>query len=188
MAAATIETPAARSECHSGPLSLRTFRESDQAATVELLRTGLLVGHIDPLDAAVELARTECEYLARSKDHFWVAEVNQSVVGTVAVAVDRLGVAYVRRLRVSPACQADSRIANALVRRASDHARENGCLKLIFYTPVNGVRAIEFLRHLGFMFSANRKVTGLSVLEFYFDLYAAPLGETMDLSGPWSLA
>jgi N-acetylglutamate synthase-like GNAT family acetyltransferase len=184
---AQIAPGAAQFERGDGRLVFRSFRESDQAATLELLQTGLLVGHVDPLDAAMELAGTEGEYLARSKDHFWVAEVNQTVIGTVAVAVDRFGVAHVRRLRVSPEWQADSRVAASLVRQAVDHACENGCLKLLFYTPVNGVRAIEFLRRLGFVFSANRKLAGVPVLEFYFDLYAAPVVETLDQTGNWSL-
>lgn len=116
-------------------LVIRSFRESDQSATTELLRTGLLVGHIDPIEAATELARTERKYLAESNDHTWVAEMNQSVVGMVAVAQDHHGIAHLRRLRVSPQWQADSRIAVSLVQHAADHARENGCLKLIFYTP-----------------------------------------------------
>jgi N-acetylglutamate synthase-like GNAT family acetyltransferase len=156
-----------------GDLVLRSFRESDQSDALELLHTGLLAGHIDPLDAAAELACTEGEYLSRSKDHFWVAEVNASVIGTIAVAVDRLGVAHVRRLRVAPAWQADARIAASLVRLAAAHAREHNCMELICYAPVNGIAATEFLRHLGFRFSTNRTIAGFSVLEYYNNLHEA---------------
>jgi N-acetylglutamate synthase-like GNAT family acetyltransferase len=111
MSTAQFANGAAQLICNGDRLVLRRFTESDQSAALDLLHTGLLAGHIDPIDAAAELSETEQEYRFRTKDRFWVAEVNQSVIGTIAVAVDRLGIAHVRRLRVAPAWQADSRIA-----------------------------------------------------------------------------
>jgi N-acetylglutamate synthase-like GNAT family acetyltransferase len=174
MSTAQFANSAAQFFYNDSRLVLRSFRESDQAAASELLYAGLLSGHIDPIDAVAELTETEQEYRLRSKDRFWVAELDQSVIGTIAVAVDRLGIAHVRRLRVAPAWQVDSRIAMSLVQMAAAHARDHDCQELIYYAPVNDVRPIEFLRHLGFRFGANRKVAGAPVLEFYNDLYSVP--------------
>jgi N-acetylglutamate synthase-like GNAT family acetyltransferase len=164
-------------------LLCRSFRELDQSAGLELLHTGILVGHIDPIDATSEVVSTEEEYLSRAKDHFWVAEVNGSVVGTIAVTVDRLGVAHIRRLWVAPAWQPDARIAASLVRLAAAHALESECLELIFYTPVNGVRAIEFVRQLGFRFGANRTIAGMPVVGFYTDLHPVPVATKTEQEG-----
>jgi ribosomal protein S18 acetylase RimI-like enzyme len=169
-------------------VALRTFRATDQSSVLELYENGMLGGHIDPFDQASDLHRIEEEYLARPENHFWVAEATGSVVGTVAVAVDHCGVAHVRRLRVAPAWQVDPQIAVSLVRLAVTHARDGGCLKLIFHTPVNDVRAIEFLRHLGFMFSATRKLAGSPVLEFYNNLYDAPVIAQNEQTSGWALS
>jgi hypothetical protein len=56
-----------------------------------------------------------------------------------------------------------------------------------FKNCVNGVRAIEFLRHLGFRFGANRKVAGVPVLEFYNDLYSVPAAAHTEPLDMWAL-
>jgi ribosomal protein S18 acetylase RimI-like enzyme len=76
----------------------------------------------------------------------------------------------------------------SLVQLAAAYAREHECQELTYYAPVDGVRAIEFLRHLGFRFGANRKVAGLAVLEFYNDLYWVPAAAYSEPLEMWSIA
>jgi N-acetylglutamate synthase-like GNAT family acetyltransferase len=135
-----------------------------------------LAGIPDPLDPATDLDHIEDEYLKRPQDHFWVAEAYGEVIGSIAVVKDDKQIAHVRRLRVDPAWKVwhGGEVARFLIQKATQHAREHECLKLVLHTPINDDRAIAFLHQLGFEYSRAREVRGRHLLEFYLNIYIRP--------------
>lgn len=162
---------------------VRSFQPSDQPHVLRLYHPGVLTGRINPFEHPVDLDDIAATYLQRPQDHFWVAESGRSVIGMIAISEDRERVAHLRRLRVAPSWQRDSRVAIELVRTAISHARLHGCLKLVFHTSLDSDKAVELLRRLGFQFASIRDIGNRHVIEFYDDLYANLPSQNRDGSG-----
>jgi len=152
---------------------LRRYEARDWGEVVRLYHYGLLTGTPDFQDTAPDLDRIEEEYLKRPQDHFWVAEVNDRVIGSIAIKEDDKQIAHVRRLRVDPVWKMwqSGEVAKALIQQATQHARQHDCLKLVLHTPIDDDRAIAFLHHLGFEYARTRERRGRHLLEFYVNLY-----------------
>lgn len=157
-------------------MRLRSYEPRDRDGVLRLYHHGLLTGTPDPLDPATDLDHIEEIYLKRPQDHFWVADANSEVVGSIAITEDDKLVAHVRRLRVDPAWKSwnGGEVARALIQHATHHAREHDSLKLVLHTPVDDEQAIALLRELGFNYARAREQCGRHVLEFYLNLYARP--------------
>jgi len=158
-------------------LCLRSYSAKDRPGVLRLYRHGLLAGVRDPLDPdETDIDAIEDIYVRGSKNHFWVAEVTECVIASVAIAEDDRRVAHVSRLRVDPAWKMwhDSEVAGALIERAAHHARQHDCPKLVLHSPVNDEWAIASLHRLGFEFARARELGGRHLLEFYLNLYARP--------------
>jgi N-acetylglutamate synthase-like GNAT family acetyltransferase len=161
------------------PFTIRAYRPEDHAEVSRLYRAGLMVGQLDPYDPAVDLEHIEESYGRDGFSHFWVAEADGHLIGTVAIAHDdtggqRIDIAHLRRLRVDPAWQHDARVAVRLLEVATAHARAKKYLKLVVHTPVDDARYRALLERLGFVFARRRQVHDRPVLEFYVHLYRAP--------------
>jgi N-acetylglutamate synthase-like GNAT family acetyltransferase len=160
------------------PFIIRNYRPEDCAEVTRLYREGLMLGQLDPYDSAVDLEHIEECYGRDSFCHFWVAQADGRLIGTVAIAHDetgemRIDIAHLRRLRVDPAWQHDDRVAVRLLEVATAHARAKKYLKLVIHTPVDDLRCRAMLERLGFVFARKRQVHGRLVLEFYMHLYRA---------------
>jgi N-acetylglutamate synthase-like GNAT family acetyltransferase len=155
------------------PCSVRTFSEGDAATVDRLSREGLLAGLVG--QDSQQTGRTARSYLVSEREHFWVAEAGDEVIGTVALAEVIPDVGCLQWLRVAPAWQADLRVARRLVQVATAHAREMGFLKLIIEAPApSQPQVAAYFRLLGFEFSRSREVGGTNRLEFYLNLYERP--------------
>lgn len=154
-------------------ISIRSYHAQDRHEVRRLYHHGLLTGTPDPLDPATDLDRIEDIYLKRPQDHFWVAELDGRIIGSIAITEDRQQIAHVRRLRVDPAWKMwqGGEVARALIQKAAQHARQHDCLKLVLHTPVDDDQAIAFLHRLGFEFARTRELRGRHLLEFYLNLY-----------------
>jgi N-acetylglutamate synthase-like GNAT family acetyltransferase len=154
-------------------LRVRSYRARDRQEVGRLYRQGLLAGAAEPLEISTDLEEIEDVYLKRPENHFWVAEVKEHVIASVAIAEDDRQVAHVRRLRVDPAWKTwhSGEVGCVLIERAARHARQHDCLKLVLHEPVNDERVIAFLHQVGFEFARARKLGGVDLLEFYLDLY-----------------
>jgi hypothetical protein len=153
--------------------SIRCFKVADFPDVIHLYQHGLLGGHLDPTDHAVDMADIEKAYFRRPQDHFWVAQAKSEVIGTIAISEDAQRVMHLRRLRVAPFWQLERRVAAELVRTAIIHARHYGCLKLVFHTSLDSETAVELLDGLGLQLSKIRIREGQHLIEFYQDLYAS---------------
>ncbi|HTV49151.1 MAG TPA: GNAT family N-acetyltransferase [Phycisphaerae bacterium] len=153
------------------PFHVRTFQASDGDAVTRLYNDGVLHGgDVECVDCGA-FSRISETYLSRPQDHFWVAEADGKVIGTVAICEDEPSVAHLHWLRVDQQWQFDNRVALRLVETAAKHARQYGYLKLIVHTRVDAAKAIEFFEHRGFEFNRARNVEGTPRLEFYLHLY-----------------
>jgi len=139
---------------------------------LELYKTGPLAGLVNPFDHPPDLEDIAATYFQRPQDHLWVAEADHAVVGMIAMSEDEKEVAHLRRLRVAYSWQRDMHVAIQLLRTAIYHARVHGCLKLVFHTSLDGERAAELLRRLGFQYASIRDIGSRHLIEFYDDLYA----------------
>jgi hypothetical protein len=158
--------------------SIRRFRTEDQAEVVHLYRHGLLGGHLNPNDLAADLDDVEGAYFRCPHGYFWVAEAKGELIGMVAISEGERGVMDLKRLRVAPLWQLESRVAIGLVRTAILHARVRGCLKFVFHTAMDAPRALQLLDGLGLQISKIRQSDGQHFIEVYDDVYAAATGHT----------
>jgi N-acetylglutamate synthase-like GNAT family acetyltransferase len=152
---------------------VRTFTERDRLSVKRLSTEGLLPDQVDY--ESQDPDTIERTYLASPRDHFWVAEVDGEVVGTVALRELNRDVGHLHWLRVSPAWQANRHVARRLVQTAAAHARKMGFLKLVLHTPDGAQPRVSAYFHLlGFELFKRRTVGGRNMLEFYLNLYAKP--------------
>jgi N-acetylglutamate synthase-like GNAT family acetyltransferase len=131
------------------------------------------MGVPDPLDPATDLDDIEDVYLKRPGNHFWVAEVKDQVIATIALMEDDQQVAHIRRLRLDPAWKMwrGGEVVSILIKKAAHHARQHDCLKLVLHEMVDNEWVIAFLHQLGFEYARARKIGGRLLLEFYLNLY-----------------
>jgi N-acetylglutamate synthase-like GNAT family acetyltransferase len=154
-------------------LCLRSYCAKDRPEVFRLYHHGLLTGVSDPLDAATDLDDIEDVYLKRPGNHFWVAEVKDQVIATIALMEDEQQVAHIRRLRLDPAwkMRRGVEIVSILIKKAAHHARQHNYLKLVLHEIVDDEWVIAFLHQLGFIFARARKIGERLLLEFYLNLY-----------------
>jgi len=155
------------------PIAVRTFTQRDATMVERLSREGLLPGLVgcDPQHSG----RAAQSYLASTREHFWVAEVDRGLIGTVALAQVTRDISCLHCLRVAPPWQADGVVARRLVGVATAHARAVGFLKLILEAPPTvQPQVVSYFGLLGFQFSRTREVDGKNNIEFYVNLYQRP--------------
>jgi N-acetylglutamate synthase-like GNAT family acetyltransferase len=161
---------------------VRSFQASDRLPVLRLHAAAAPGGFVD-CDCATNIDQIEETYFRRPQDHFWFAELQGRIVGTVAIYVHDDNVAHLYCLRAVDD-STDHAIRKGLVQVAASHAHHHGCLKLVVHAPdaqVDIGRAAEFLHRLGFEFSRHRQVDKRTVLEFYLNLYERP--ELVPLEG-----
>jgi N-acetylglutamate synthase-like GNAT family acetyltransferase len=150
---------------------VRSFRPADRSKVFHF-HSAAAMGSM-PCDCAAKIDQIEEKYLTDPQNHFWVAEAEGDIIGTVGICVQN-EVANLHCLRTIDGSMSHV-IRKGLVRVAANHAHECGCLKLVLHAQVEDVaRAAEFLHRLGFEFSRQREVPADPVCEFYLNLYERP--------------
>jgi N-acetylglutamate synthase-like GNAT family acetyltransferase len=154
---------------------VRSYQADDRLPVLWLHAAAAPSGFVD-CDCATNIDQIEETYFRRPQDHFWVAEAQGRIVGTVALCANDENVAHLHCLRAADD-PLDYPIRKGLVQVAASHAHHHGCLKLVVHAPDQQVdiqRAAEFLHRLGFEFSRHHQVEKRPVLEFYLNLYERP--------------
>jgi putative acetyltransferase len=151
-------------------LTVRTYRADDHDAVMHLYREGLLAGQIDPYDTAADLEDIEVAYLQDEGSHFWVAELDGNVIGTIGLAAGEEHTAEIRRLRVAKNWQG-SGVAATLLETALAHCKHHGYLKVRLDTRFDPQAALGLFDRFGFQHTRTRAKEGKELLEFYLDLY-----------------
>lgn len=165
--------PADRSANDALPeIRIRSARPEDRAQIERLIREGLLPGYV-PYETRPISDLPDA--LDAGRERLLVAEADGHIVGTLAIVEAKRDVGHLHWMRVDPAWQADLRVAQALAKAASEHARDVGMLKLAVHVPAHAAgRVAAYYHQLGFQFSRRREVGELNILEFYLNLYERP--------------
>jgi N-acetylglutamate synthase-like GNAT family acetyltransferase len=152
---------------------VRSFRPADRPQVAQLHedKAGLVSVCCD---CAAEIDQIEEKYFHKPHNHFWVAEFQDKIIGTVAIAIEEEEVAHLHCLQVLSEWHEGRRVHQRLVRVATEHAREHGILKLVLHADVEKGKAAAFFHRLGFEFSRHRELQGRPALEFYLNLYRQP--------------
>lgn len=163
-------------------LILRSARAEDRATLRHLFTQGVVLDTVEPShsgddpghDSGEDLDRlTETYFNELQPGGFWVAELDQRIVGMVGVLPIGADVAEVRRLRVAP----DARrmgIGTKLMEQALGFCRDHAFLKVILDTRIEREPAIRLFEKFGFVLSRTRDHNGRKLLDFYIDLYRDP--------------
>lgn len=155
---------------------IRSYRSEDRPAVVRLYTQGLLSGQLAPNDTGADIENIHDAYFNEPSNHFWVAEVDSTVIAMIGLARDEGPTAEIRRLRVEHDWQNTS-IAEKLVQTALQHCRHHGYLKVVLDTRVQQGKAQELFEHAGFHHTRTKNLHGKDLLEFYLDLYRSPRKE-----------
>jgi GNAT superfamily N-acetyltransferase len=155
-------------------IRVRAYRCTDEPVVVWLHRNGHL--HGDTQGDVTAFLRNMAD-ASPASHHVLVVEVDGQVIGATAIANQREPIAHLLWLCIAPDWQAQRVAAERLVKTATAHVREQGCLKLVVHTPLAASQVAGFFHHMGFEFSRERGVGGAHVLEFYMDLYASPASQ-----------
>ena len=151
-------------------IAIRTYQADDQPAVVHLYNHGLLEGLLAPNDTGADIDNIVEAYFDEPRHHFWVAELDGRVVGTIAVGSDEEHTAEIRRLRVAPDCGHEP-IADTLLDTALVHCRDHGYLKIRLDTRYERTAATDHFDRNGYTLTRARITSGKELLEFYLDLY-----------------
>lgn len=149
---------------------VRDYRSDDQNAISKLYTDGILTGQIAANDTGADIDNIWAAYFDCDQHRFWVAEVDQRVVGMIGVGSDDEHTAEIRRLRVEPQLQT-SPIAAKLLSYAINHCKHHQFLKVRLDTRFERADAVELFDKLGFQHTRTRAVADKELLEFYLDLY-----------------
>ena len=81
-------------------LVVRTYQPDDQPAVTRLYTHGLLEGQIAPNDSGADIENILAAYFAEQRNHFWVAQLDDNILGMIGVAREEAETDEIRRLRV----------------------------------------------------------------------------------------
>lgn len=157
-------------------LAVRSFEQHDQEAVAHLYMHGRLQGQMAPNDTGADIDNIQIAYFSDESSHFWIAELDGCVLGTIGVARDGEHRAEIRRLRVEPQWQ-HAGIAERLVETALAHCVHHGYLKVVLDTRFDTDAALSLFDRFSFQHTRTKSVHGKDHLEFYLDLYRAPKQE-----------
>lgn len=151
-------------------LTVRSYAATDQRAVEQLYTQGLLAGQLAPNDTGADIENMIEAYFTDEANHFWIAELDEQVVGMIGVARDEGRTGEIRRLRVDRRFQ-QSDIAAKLLETAITHIKNHGYLKVVFDTRFERDEALDMFDRLGFQHTRSKALHGKEQLEFYLDLY-----------------
>ncbi len=107
-------------------------------------------------------------------NRFWVAEMDDRLIGCVILSKADSDVAHLFGLCVESTSDAREAVLKRLGETAVADAWEAGYLKLVIHTDHSPEKLSGTLRQLSFEFSREAWLDGTHVLEFYQDIYHRP--------------
>src|SRR5271154_7151133 len=109
---------------------VRGFRAADREQVLLLHRNGT---DSDPICCDCETKAEEREESGRPHNHFWVAEYQDKIIGTVAISVEEDEIAHLHCLRVLSEFPEERSVRKRLIQAATGHVRSHGSLKLVLH-------------------------------------------------------
>lgn len=156
---------------HGKDLEIRLADDRDLDAILSIFNEGLQAGTIPDNESGADLEYLERAYLSDEGDSgFWVAQLEDAIVGMIGVQVYDPDTAEIRRLRVRESHRRRG-IGSRLLETAVAHCRERGLLKVSLDVLVDRKPAIELFEKTGFRLNRERQINDRTLLDFYIDLY-----------------
>jgi ribosomal protein S18 acetylase RimI-like enzyme len=150
--------------------SIRSFNPDDLPACRTLYVQGLVGGKLAENDTGLDIDDIESAYMAKSENHFWVAEtLVPQIVGMIGVQ-HYDGTGEIRRLRVHQNYRRRG-IGSALLEMALKFCQERQYLKITLDTFMEREPAIRLFEKFRFRHDKTRSVNGRDLMYFYLDLY-----------------
>lgn len=153
-------------------ITIRSFRPDDHAAVRQLYTEGLLGGKLADNDTGFDIDDVQLAYMTHPGSHFWVAECDGQIVGTIGIQQLDAGVGEIRRLRVNHDFRRRG-IGSALLQRALEFCRDQGLLKVTLDTFIEREPALKLFEKFNFRHDKTRETAGKQLLFFYLDLYGS---------------
>ena len=146
--------------------------EREQAVICDLFHNGQLEGQLREGDVGEDVTNLREGYFSDDGESaFWVACLDEQIIGMVGVRRSRDDVAGIRRLRVAHAFRRQG-VGGELLRTAVNFCRDRGYLKIILDVRVERAPAIALFKQFGLSPGRAREIGGHRTLDFYLDLYS----------------
>ena len=167
-------TESAASNFDRANLTIRLAEESDHDAVRELFNQGELEGHVRDNDTGADVDNLREGYFSdEGASGFWVARLDETVIGMIGVQRTSENTAEVRRLRVHEDCRRRG-VGTLLLKQATLFCRGHGYLKVVLDVRVERGPAIAMFEKFGFKLARVRDVGHHKTLDFFMDLYSDP--------------
>lgn len=139
-----------------------------------LFYAGVDEGQVRDNDTGADVDNLEEGYFSdEDASCFWVARINDVIVGMIGVQLTSDNTAEIRRLRVAEGFRRRG-IGTRLVEQALRFCQERSYLKVILDVRMDRVPAISLFEKFGFKLSRSRDINDRRMLDFYMDLYSEP--------------
>ena len=161
-------------------ITIRLAQSADQVVIRSLYEASALEGQLRENDTGADIEDLDAGYFSDDgASAFWVAELDQQVVGMIGVQQTKRGTAEIRRLRVAEPFRRRG-IGRRLLAHAVEFCRERGYLKVTLDVRIEREPAIALFEQLGFHMSKAREIGGRRIVDFYLDLYSQPRDTRID--------
>ena len=157
-----------------GAIQVRLADDADHADIRRLFDEGVVEGRVPDNDTGADIDNLEEGYFGDEGDSgFWVATIDDRVIGMIGVQKTGENKAEIRRLRVDSGSRRVG-VGTRLMEHAMKFCQQKGYLKVVLDVQVVRLPAIHLFEKFGFKAGPTRDVSGRSVQDFYLDLYREP--------------
>lgn len=160
-------------------MEIRTAQASDIPVLRELFERSRLEGQTRENDTGADLDHLIEGYFECKDSCFWVAELNDFIVGMIGVQRIDENAAEMRRLRVRDEFRRNG-IGSRLMEHAIAFCREREFLKVVLDVRIERVSAISMFDTFGFLHGRERVIKGRKLRDFYLDLYTDTTDTRLD--------
>ncbi len=151
-------------------MAIRTAKEQDIPTLRDLFEKSRLEGQTRENDTGADLDHLIEGYFECKDSCFWVAEIDDIIVGMIGVQRIDNDAAEMRRLRVRDEFRRNG-IGTRLMEHAIAFCKEREFLKVVLDVRIERVSAISMFDTFGFLHGREREVKGRKLRDFYLDLY-----------------
>jgi GNAT superfamily N-acetyltransferase len=152
-------------------VTIRLATRADHAGIRALFEESRLEGQLRCNDTGADIDDLEAGYFDdEGASCFWVASVDDMIIGMIGVQRTRENTAEIRRLRVREAFRRRG-VGRLLLEHATNFCRRNGYLKVVLDVRIDRNPAIRLFEECGFRHSGSRDAGEHRLLDFYIDLY-----------------
>ena len=155
-------------------VTIRPAEHADQLILRELFQESVFEGETRDNDTGADVDDLHAGYFAdQGRSGFWVAVLDDEIVGMIGVQHLGEECAEIRRLRVRPSFRR-SGIGSLLMGSAMAFCKQHGILKVILDVRIERAPAIALFEKFGFSHAKTREIDDRKLLDFYLNLYNDP--------------